>query len=248
MIRLIIGVIFIALFLILGLPVMLVIKIIGSFKPETADYAALRTVQWALRVLTFISGAQVTVIGEERIPDGPVLYVGNHRSYFDVFLTYPRCKGLTGFVAKKETLNYPILRQWMKMVKCVFLDRENPREGLKAILQAIAQVKGGISMVIFPEGTRNTGEELTLLPFKAGSLKIAEKSGCPIVPVSMNNTRAVFEAQAPIVKKAQVVIEYGEPIYPNGMDRAQKRQLEKNVQTIIQDTIVKNAALIQKES
>ena len=80
----------------------------------------------------------------------------------------------------------------MRYLYCLFLNRENPKEGLKTILQAIEYVKKGISICIFPEGTRNKGEELSMLPFKDGALKISTKTGCPIVPISMNNTAAIY--------------------------------------------------------
>ena len=102
-------------------------------------------------------------------------------------------------------LRYPLLRDWMKRLYCLFLDRENPKEGLKTILQAIDYIKNGISICIFPEGTRNTGEELSLLPFHSGSFKIAEKTNCPIVPISMNNTISIFESHLPKVRKAHVL-------------------------------------------
>lgn len=89
----------------------------------------------------------------------------------------------------------------MKNLYCLFLDRDNMREGLKTILQAIDYVKNGISICIFPEGTRNNGEELSMLPFRDGALKIAEKTGCAIIPISMNNTADIFEAHFPRVKK-----------------------------------------------
>ena len=69
------------------------------------------------------------------------------------------------------------------------------------ILQAIDYVRNGISVCIFPEGTRNTGEELTMLPFRDGALKIATKSGCAIIPVSMNNTAEIFENHLPKLRK-----------------------------------------------
>ncbi len=72
---------------------------------------------------------------------------------------------------------------------------------LKTILQAIDYVKHGISICIFPEGTRNKGEELSLLPFHNGSFKIAEKTGCPIIPMSLNNTCDIFEGHFPFIKK-----------------------------------------------
>lgn len=244
MIRFILVALFLLIYLVLGIPVYLIFRLVHKISPKAGDYASLRTVQWAFRVILRIAGVEATVIGEEHIPDEPVLYVGNHRSYFDILLTYSRCKRRTGFVAKKEMLRYPLLRDWMGALYCLFLDRSNVREGLKTILEAIEYVKQGISIFIFPEGTRNTGEELSLLPFKGGSLKIAEKSGCAIIPVSMNNTCEIFEAHLPRIKKTHVVIEYGEPIYPNQLDKETRRHLDTYVSDIIQKTIRKNAPLV----
>ena len=158
MIRFLLVVLFLFLYLLLGIPVLGIEWIIGKFNKNLSDYQSLRLVQWAFNVILKISGVEVTVIGEENVPDEPVLFIGNHRSYFDILLTYSRCKRLTGYVAKKEMLRYPLLRDWMKRLYCLFLDRENPKEGLKTILQAIDYEKNGISICIFPEGTRNDGE------------------------------------------------------------------------------------------
>lgn len=235
---------FLFLFLLLGIPVLGVEWLISKFSKKTADYQSLRLVQWAFKGMLNVAGVDVTVIGEENIPDEPVLFIGNHRSYFDILLTYSRCKRLTGYVAKKEMLRYPFLRTWMKRLYCLFLDRDNPREGLKTILQAIEYVKNGVSICIFPEGTRNDGEELSLLPFHSGSFKIAEKSGCPIVLMSMNNTISIFEKQFPRVKKAHVVLEYSKPIYPQELTKEQKKHLAEYCQNIIQETINRNQALV----
>ena len=237
-------VIFLISFLILSIPVLLVEAIIGKFNRKTKDYSCLRIVQWGFRCILWITGVETTVIGEEQVPDEPVLFVGNHRSYFDILLTYSRCRDLTGFVAKKEMLNYPFLRTWMKRVYCLFLDRDNIREGLKTILTAIDQVKNGISVFIFPEGTRNKGDELSLLPFHAGSFKIAEKSGCPIVPVALNNTINIFEGHLPYIKKTHVVLEYCSPIYMNEMEKEDRKKIDVYCQKIIKDTIEKNHTLV----
>ena len=244
MIRFILVALFLFLFLLLGIPVLGIEWIIGRFNKERQDYQSLRIVQWAFRVILRISGVEITVIGEENIPDEPVLYIGNHRSYFDILLTYSRCKRLTGYVAKKEMERYPLLRDWMRRLYCLFLDRSSPREGLKTILQAIEYVINGISICIFPEGTRNDGEELTMLPFKDGALKIAEKTGCAIIPISMNNTHSIFEAQVPRIKKTHVIIEYGKPIYPGELDKETKKHLGTYCKNIIMDTIKKNQALV----
>lgn len=231
-------------FLIITLPVQLVELIIGKFNKNAKDYSSLRIVQWAFNVILKVTGVEVTVIGEENVPDEAVLFIGNHRSFFDILLTYTRCKRLTGYIAKKEMLKYPSLNTWMKYLYCLFLDRENPKEGLKTILQAIDYVKQGISICIFPEGTRNKGEELSLLPFKEGALKIATKTGCPVIPISMNNTAEIFENHFPKIKKTHVVIEYGKPIYYKELDKETQKHFGAYCQQIIQDTINKNAALL----
>ena len=112
------------------------------------------------------------------------------------------------------------------------------------ILQAIDYVKNGISICIFPEGTRNPGEELSMLPFRDGALKIATKSGCAIVPISMNNTAEIFENHLPKIRKTHVVIEYGKPIYPDQLDKDTKRHIGEYVEKVISDTIHKNAELV----
>lgn len=244
MFRFICVVIFLVSFLILSIPIFFVEWIIGKFNREKRDYSSLRIVQWAFKVILKFTSVETTVIGDEYIPDEPVLFIGNHRSFFDILLTYSRCRRLTGYVAKKEMEHIPLLSTWMRYLYCLFLDRENPKEGLKTILQAIDYVKNGISICIFPEGTRNKGEELSMLPFKDGAFKIATKTNCAIIPVSMNNTCAIFEQQFPRIKKVHVVIEYGKPIYPNDLEKEDKKHIGSYVQNIIQETIHRNADLV----
>ena len=207
MIRFVCVVVILVTFLILTIPVFFVEWLIGKFNRNARDYSSLRIVQWGFKTILKVTGVNVTVIGEERVPDEPVLFIGNHRSFFDILLTYSRCRRLTGYVAKKEMEKIPLLSTWMRFLYCLFLDRENPKEGLKTILKAIDHVKNGISICIFPEGTRNKGEELSLLPFKDGAFKIATKTGCAIVPISMNNTAEIFENHFPKIKKLHAVLE-----------------------------------------
>lgn len=233
--------VFLVSFLILGIPLFFIEWVIGKFNRKKRDYQSLHIVQWAFGVILKITGVDATYIGEERVPEGAVLFIGNHRSFFDILLTYTRCKNLCGYIAKKSMESVPLLSTWMKYLYCLFLDRENPREGIKTILKAIEYIKNGISICIFPEGTRNRGEEGSLLPFKDGAFKIALKTGCPIVPISMNHTADIFENQFPRIRKVKVTIEYGEPIYPNELDSETKKHLAAHCQNIIQETINKNA-------
>jgi 1-acyl-sn-glycerol-3-phosphate acyltransferase len=236
MLRSIIIVLTIAIFLILGLPLLLIETIIGKFNPQLMQRSSLRIVQAVLRLIMWETGSKVTVIGEENIPkDRPVLYISNHRSYFDVVLMYPRVVGLCGFIAKQEINKVPILGLWMRKLNCLFLERDNIKQGLDTILKAIDMVKSGISIQVCPEGTRNHEEEM--LPFKDGSFKIAEKTGCPIVPIAITGSDDIYENHRPFVRPANVTIRYGEPIYLEGMDRSEKKRLGPKTQAIIADMI-----------
>jgi len=147
-------------------------------------------------------------------------------------------------VKPKEMEKIPLLSTWMKYLYCLFLDRHDPKQGMKTILTAIDYIKRGISICIFPEGTRNSGEELSLLPFKEGSFKIAEKTGCAIVPISLNNTAEMFEAHFPKIKKTHVVIEYGAPVYPKDLDKETRKHLAPYFEQIIKETIQKNVEIV----
>lgn len=244
MIRFIIIVIFLVTYLILSIPVFFIEWLIGKFNREKRDYQSLHIVQWGFRCILKITGVEMTVIGEELIPDEPVLFIGNHRSFFDILLTYSRCRRLTGYVAKKEMEHIPLLSTWMRYLYCLFLDREDPRAGIKTIQQAEEQIRQGISICIFPEGTRNKGDELTMLPFKSGSFKIATRTGCAIVPIAMNNTAEIFENHLPKVRKTHVVIEYGKPVYPKDLSAEDRKNIGAYFQNQIQETINKNASLL----
>lgn len=135
-------------------------------------------------------------------------------------------KPRTGFVAKKEIEKVPLLNIWMKYLYCLFLDRKNMKEGLKTILTGIDYLKAGTSIVIFPEGTRNKSID-GVLPFHAGSFKLAEKSGCSIIPMVQNNTAAALEDHLPFFKKTHTVLEFGKPIDVASMDREQKKLLPR---------------------
>lgn len=213
-------------FLISSVPMLIGERLLAKNDSKKEQEHSLKVVQAMFRMILRLTGSKVTVKGQEKIPDGAVLFVGNHRSYFDILVGYTTVPGLTGFVAKKEMIHIPLLSDWMKNVNCLFLDRTDVKEGLKTILQGIDKVKNGISIWIFPEGTRSEGEDvLELLPFKEGSLKIAEKSGCPIVPVAITGTAEIFEQHLPLMRPSRVTIEYGEPIYLTGLSPEEKKKL-----------------------
>ena len=240
MIRFILVAIFLVLFLICSIPIFFIEWLIGKFNMDAKSKSSLAIVNWAFRCILFIAGTKVTVIGEENVPkDTAVLYVGNHRSFFDILLTYVRVPRPTGYVSKVEIKKVPLLSQWMKNLHCLFLDRDDIKKGLQTILEGIEKIKSGISICIFPEGSRSKDPN-AFLPFHEGSFKLAQKSGCPIVPISINNSSAIFEDQFPKIRKAHVVVEYCKPFYINDLDKEDKKFVGVYTQKIISEAYFRN--------
>lgn len=233
MLRLILIVIYLLLYLILSLPVLLVEWLLGKWKPAWRDKSSKALVGFGFRCISRLAGIKLIVRGRENIPtDSAVLYVGNHRSYFDIVLSYSLFPGPTGYVAKVEMKRWPLLNLWMKNIHCLFLDRDNIREGLKTILQGVEEVKNGVSMCIFPEGTRNRVND-TFLPFHEGSFKIAEKGGVPVVPMTIVNSASAFEDHLPKVRRTTVIIEFEPPVLIKELDKETRRNLGSYVSDII---------------
>lgn len=244
MIRFLFVSLFVILFLVFSIPLLIFEYFLGKHNPAAKDKTSLAIVNWAFRCVLFLSGVSVTVKGEENVPqDIPVLYIGNHRSYFDIVMTYVRVPRPTGYIAKIDMLKVPLLSHWMKNLHCLFLDRNDIKQGMKTILTAVEEVKSGVSICIFPEGSRSK-EPDAFLPFRGGSFKIAEKSGCPIIPMSINNADQVWEAHLPKIKKTHVVIEYGRPIYIKDLDKEQKRRIDDAVFQIVKEMYFKNKSLV----
>ena len=233
-------------YLILSIPLLIIEWIIGKFNPHAKDISSLRIIQTVFRFILWLTGVKVTVIGEENVPkDQPVLYIGNHRSFFDILLTYTRCPGLTGYIAKAEMEKIPLLSNWMRYLHCLFLDRKDIKKGLQTIKEGIEKIKSGISICIFPEGTRNRSEsDLELMEFHEGSFKLATRTRCPIIPIALNNTVSIFEKQFPKIRKTHVVIEYCKPIYPAELSKEDKKFIGKYTQNIILEALKKNESLV----
>ncbi len=246
MIRTILSVLWAVFFLIVWIPVLGIEWLIGKKNKELMDHSSLHIVQWALNRINIICGIKLTVLGKENLPtDQAVLYVGNHRSYFDIILSYTLMPNLTGFISKDNLEKVPLLSTWMKRLYCLFLDRDDMKKSLKTIQKAGEQIKNGISMVIFPEGTRNKGEEGSLLPFKEGSLRMADKTGCPIIPMAISNTGAIVKKGK--ARPTHVVIEFGKPIYPKELEKEQRKALGAMTQNIIGEMLKEHQATYYKK-
>lgn len=179
----------------------------------------------AFQVCLRIAGARVSVDGLDNIPkEQPALYVGNHSSYFDILTLYCAIPGGAGFVAKDGMAKIPLLNRWMRFINCLFINRDDVKEGMATIKEASQLLKNGYSMVIFPEGTRS--QEADPLEFKEGSLRIASLAKVPVVPVAISGTPDLLENNKGFrAHPADVHITFGEPIDLSTLSRADKKHL-----------------------
>lgn len=143
-------------------------------------------------LLVFYARADVSISGAELIPnDTRYLMVSNHRSLADPVVMVNRMpKEELTFISKPSNLKIPIIGKVMHKCGCLPLDRENNREALKTVKAATEYInKDYCSVVIYPEGTRSKQENM--LPFHAGSFKIAQRADVPVVVVALRNTDKV---------------------------------------------------------
>ena len=203
----------------------------GDYEKERAE---IRTAQdaWA-DALIKKAKIKINVSGTENIPEGTVLFVSNHQSYWDipVFLAAIRGKQF-GFIAKSDLSKLPSYGEWMIDIRCVFIEREDTRASLKAIEEGINLLKQGFSLVIFPEGTRSKGREMG--KFKKGSLRLATKTGIPIVPITIDGTYKAYEEKG-YLQPASVSFKIHKPIETKGMSRKEIAELPEKVEKIIRD-------------
>ena len=245
MIRLILVALLLGIYFILSLPIMGILWLVRKFITPKAELFMQRIVQFALWVVWHVSGVKLTTIGLENIPeDQPVLFVGNHLSYFDVVIAYSQMKNRTIFIGKASLEKIPFLSWNMKFLRCLFIDRTNMRQGVKTIMEAAEMTKEGISVFIYPEGMRNTNsDELKLHTFHDGSFKVAQRGPCPIIPVAITNTANIFENHIPWIKATRVVIEYGKPVTWDELDKDTRKHIGDHFQQVILEMLRKNQPL-----
>ena len=188
--------------------------------------------RWSRGILR-VTGARMTVEGQKNIPAGPCVFVGNHRSYYDIPILLTALDAPHGILAKEELEKIPLLNRWMKLLGCVFVKRDDIRASVKALNDATAIVESGRSFVIFPEGTRYKGEEGGAGEFKAGAFRIAIKTGVPVVPVAISGARGLFEARGNRATPGTVYVRVLPPIQTAGMSRAEQKQLPDAVRQSI---------------
>lgn len=184
------------------------------------------TMNSSFRVSTDIEGL-------ENLPAGNCLFIANHQGIYDIIELIAVMPKPMGFIAKKEILGKPIFPYWMQEIKCVFLDRENPREAVKTLNKASEYLKDGYSLTLFPEGTRSKDGQIG--EFKKGSLKIATKTPqVPIVPVAIEGTYKAFE-EFKRFRSAKVKMKVGKPIYLENLSPEEKKDLAEYCEAVVKN-------------
>ena len=206
----------------------------GDFERER-QFILKATSSWGPMVMEMF-GSTVNVRGIENLPDsGPVVMVGNHQGYADIFTYFAAfTKFQFSFVAKENLGNLPFYGKWIRRIRSVLIKRDDPRASLKAISEGIEYLKQGFSLVIFPEGTRSMGPDPGR--FHKGSLKLATKPGVPIVPISINGSYKMFEEEG-YLKGAQIDVIVHEPIETKNLSRDEEKELNDKVEKIIVDGV-----------
>ena len=200
--------------------------------PEQERYDYLRNI-----IKTINHNGRVTVrgYGEEQLPkeNGFILFP-NHQGFFDMLAIIDTCPKPLGVIIKKEAANWILVKQVLRLLGGIPMDRSDIRAAMEVIKEMTRQVKEGKNYVIFPEGTRSRkGNEL--LEFKAGTFKSAINAGCPIVPVALINSFRPFDISS--IKKEQVEVHYLEPIYKEQYIGLKTREIADLVHDRIQTEI-----------
>lgn len=172
--------------------------------------------EWVLkrfgRVWVVASGMRMKVTGLENIEEGtPYIVVANHRSNIDIMVLTAALPIPVRFLSKIEVFKFPLLGSAMRRSGMIPLDREMGRRELVFIIRSTRSlVAEGKSLVVFPEGTRSiTGE---MLPFKTGAVHIAARAGCPILPVAIQGTGAIWPPQSSLIRRGPVSVKVMPPI------------------------------------
>ncbi len=165
-----------------------------------------------------LNRVSVTISGVEHLPDGPVIFMSNHQSNFDILALLSLIPHQIYWIAKKELFEIPVFGPAMRRGGYIPLDRGNGRKALQSMDEAAATIQQGKSVVLFPEGTRSP--DCDLLPFKRGGFILARKAGVPVIPVTINGSGKINPASQIRLFSGSISITIHPPVaVPEGLKR-----------------------------
>ncbi len=187
---------------------------------------------WA-RISLLCAGVAVSLEGVESLAAPPFLFMPNHQSGLDIPVLLATMPLPFKFVAKRELFRIPFFGWAIKKAGYISIDRENPREALKAIEEAVSKLAGGASVLIFPEGTRS--KDGSLLPFMKGAFSLAARAAAPVVPLAIVGTNALQPPGHAVPRAGgRVQIRIGKPIPIEGKGLSYKAELMEAVRRSIE--------------
>ena len=199
--------------------------------------------QFSVVALTF-AGVHVHTSGLEKVPrESRFMLVSNHRYAIEPLVFYSAMPWADlAFIAKKEAFKIPIVSQVMHQVLCLPIDRDNDRAALKTILKAIELLKQDqASIAVFPEGGTNRTEQ-TLLPFRNGTFKIAQKANVPIVICALTNSNAIKKNM--FRRRTDVYLDVIDVLQPESFSAEKTLEISEQTRTIMERGIAARQAAL----
>lgn len=167
--------------------------------------------------------------------DEPIVLISNHQSNIDIPTIQGYFPFVPGFMAKKEMETWLFFKTWMPITNSIFIDRKNPREGIKAIRKSVKLIKDGYPMLVFPEGTRSEDGKIGV--FKNGGFKVAIDSKAKIIPITLKGTYDIQNKKSiKIFKNKNVKLIIGKIVDTKDYDK----EGLKNIHNIVKEIIVNN--------
>lgn len=146
------------------------------------------TLAWA-RACLFVSGVRVETYAEAPLPEGPCIFACNHQGTFDILALFVGLKRPFVFVAKKVLFHVPFLGWHLSAQGYIPIDRAHRAAAIRSLDRAAELIRGGRSVVVFPEGTRSA--DGSVHPFKKGPFMLALQARVPVVPVALEGAHRV---------------------------------------------------------
>ena len=188
------------------------------------------------------NGVRVRVDGLEHLNGrGPYIFMSNHQGFYDIFALLGHLPYQFKWLAKKELFSVPFLGWTMAAVGYIRIDREGTRDTVKAMNEAAQKIQDGMSVVIFPEGSRSP--DGSIQPFKKGGFTLAIKSKVPIVPIAISGSREIMPKDSLIANPGEIRMRVDSPIEIRQYSLRDRESLMKAVR----DTISKNFKLISQK-
>jgi 1-acyl-sn-glycerol-3-phosphate acyltransferase len=205
-----------------------VLALLGA--SEAVVWIGRRWISWIL----WTCRIRVEASGLENIdPSRPAIYMSNHQSVFDIAAIVSTIPVSYRFVAKRELTWIPVFGWALAASGHVIIDRGRRERAVRSLERAAARVRGGVNVIIFPEGTRSrTGE---LREFKSGGFHLAIQAGVPILPVSISGSRAITPKGSLRIESGSILVRYGEPIPTEKLSEDDRSELKDAVRRAIHD-------------